>query len=244
MAGFDEVISSWGEGGSMWVILAVALVLGLRHATDPDHLVAVSTLVATESGRPARRAWSLGLAWGLGHTTTLMLLGAPVVLAGSHLPAAMQTAAEVVVGVVIMVLALRLLLRWRQGGFHVHQHAHDGVIHRHVHAHEGVQRTHEHSHALARSGSQAFGIGLAHGVGGSAAVTVLLLATIESRPEALLALGLFAIGAAASMAALSLLLGYGLARRPVRERLERLAPALGMATFAFGAWYALGALAL
>lgn len=243
MAGLDELISSWSEGGPLWVVLAVALLLGLRHATDPDHLVAVSTLVATESGRPVRRAWSLGLAWGLGHATTLVLLGVPVVLLGSSLPAAVQTGAEVLVGVVIMVLAVRLLLRWRRGGFHVHEHAHDGVSHRHVHAHEREPHGHEHSHALARSSPQAFGIGLAHGVGGSAAVGVLLLATIDGRMEALLGLGLFAVGTAASMAALSLSLGYALGRRPLRERLNRLAPALGAASFAFGAWYAVGALA-
>jgi ABC-type nickel/cobalt efflux system permease component RcnA len=244
LAGLDEIISSWSKGGSLWVVLALALLLGVRHATDPDHLVAVSTLVATEPGRPARRAWSLGLAWGLGHATTLILLCVTVVLAGSRLPDALQTAAEALVGVVIMALALRLLLRWHRGGFHVHEHAHDGVAHRHVHAHEGVERSHGHSHALARSGSQAFGIGLAHGVGGSAAVTVLLLASIDSRTEALLALGIFAVGTAASMAALSLSLGFALGRGPLRTGLNRLAPALGTANFAVGAWYALGALAL
>lgn len=244
MTGLDEVISSWSEGGSIWVVLAIALLLGLRHATDPDHLVAVSTLVATDPGRPARRAWSLGLAWGLGHATTLVLLGAPIVLAGPQLPAAVQTAAELLVGVIIMGLALRLLLRWRRGGFHVHEHGHDGEVHRHLHSHEGALHEHGHRHRLARTGPQAFGIGLAHGVGGSAGVAVLLLATIDSRPEALLALGLFAAAAAASMASLSLSLGYALGTRPLRERLNRLAPALGAASFAFGAWYALGALPL
>lgn len=244
MSGLDGIISSWSDGRSIWVILAFALLLGLRHATDPDHLVAVSTLVATERGGRARRAWSLGLAWGLGHATTLILLGAPIVLAGAYLPAAVQRAAEALVGVVIMVLALRLLLRWRRGGFHVHEHAHDGVMHLHVHAHETAKHEHEHSHALTRSRAASFGIGMAHGVGGSAAVTVLLLATIASRSEALLALGLFAAGTAASMATLSLSLGYALGSRPLRERLQRLAPALGTASFAFGAMYALSAFPL
>ena len=228
MTGLDEIVSSWSEGRPLWVILAVALLLGLRHATDPDHLVAVSTLVATDPERPARRASRLGVAWGLGHATTLILLGLPVVLVGSHLPSAVQTAAEVLVGVVIMALGARLLLRWRRGGFHVHEHAHDGVLHRHVHAHEPERRDrHEHAHPLARSGPQAFGIGVVHGAGGSAAVALLLVATVESRAEAVVALGLFALGTAASMAALSLSLGYALGRRALRVRLQRLAPALG-----------------
>lgn len=242
MAGLHEVISSWSEGSPIWIVLAVALLLGLRHATDPDHLVAVSALVATVPERAARRAWSLGLAWGAGHATTLIVLGTPVVLAGSHLPAPVQTAAETLVGVIIMVLALRLLLRWKRGGFHVHEHEHDGVTHRHLHSHEHAHHSHGHEHTLTHSGSQAFGIGLAHGIGGSAGIAVLLLATIESRADALLALGVFAIGAVVSMAVLSMSLGFALGRRPVRARLHRAMPVLGTASFVFGAWYALGAL--
>lgn len=242
MTGLDGIISSLSDGRSSWVILAVALLLGVRHATDPDHLVAVSTLVASEPGGRVRRAWSLGLAWGLGHATTLILLGTPIVLVGAYLPAAVQRGAEMLVGVVIMLLAFRLLLRWRRGGFHVHEHAHDGVLHLHVHAHETTRHEHEHSHALGRSRTASFGIGMVHGIGGSAAVTVLLLTTIDSRPEALLALGLFAAGTAVSMAALSLSLGYALGSRSLRERLQRLAPVLGAASFAFGALYALSAI--
>src|SRR5205085_8437327 len=132
MFGLDQWVESLGRGGSPGVVLAVALVLGLRHASDPDHLVAVSTLVAGDPNRPWRRASRLGLAWGLGHATTLVVLGVPIVLFGRYLPGELRRAAEALVGVVIVALALRLLPRWRAVGSHVHAHAHKGLLPRHV----------------------------------------------------------------------------------------------------------------
>jgi sulfite exporter TauE/SafE len=238
MFGLDHMISGLNAGNGPLVALAIALLLGLRHATDPDHLVAVSTLLATEPERPARRASRLGLCWGLGHATSLLALGAPIVLIGARLPQPVHAAAELLVGIVIMALALRLFRRWRGTGVHLHTHLHDGLHHRHFHAH-GDGPAHEHGHRLARSPAQAYGIGVIHGVGGSAAVTVLLLASISNRAEAILALGIFAGGAALSMTLLSLGLGFALLRQPVRNRLNAFTPALVALSFAFGAWYGL-----
>jgi ABC-type nickel/cobalt efflux system permease component RcnA len=235
MFGLDQLISGFGAGGGLLVVSGVALLLGLRHATDPDHLVAVSTLLATETDRPTRRATRLGLAWGAGHATALLVLGTPVVLLGAHLPARVQQVADVLVGCVIMTLAVRLARRWRQGGFHVHEHTHGRVVHRHVHRHAD-RAGHAHEHRLVRSQAQAFGIGLLHGASGSAAVVLLLLATIGSRAAAVAALAVFAAGTALSMAVLSLGIGHALVRE--RARLRAIVPALGVASFVFGAWYA------
>ncbi len=239
--GLDEYIAGLGDGGSLLVVVAAALLLGLRHAADPDHLVAVSTLVARESRRPVRRSTLVGLSWGAGHGTTLVAFGLPIVLFGRHLPERLQVAAEALVGVVIIVLAVRLLVMWRRGGFHAHDHAHGSVVHRHLHPHAATAG-HEHDHALLRSPSQAYALGLVHGAAGSAAVGILLLASIGDRGVALLALVIFAAGTAASMAALSSGFGYVLGRAPVRRRLERLVPALGAASLAFGIWYVAAAL--
>ena len=243
MFGLDDAITALGEGDSLAVVLVIAVLLGLRHAADPDHLVAVSTLVATEPDRPARRAAGLGLSWGVGHATTLVALGLPVVLFNRYLPQRAQQAAEVLVGLVIMALALRLLFRWRRARLHAHPHAHGGLVHRHLHRHsdEHVPR-HDHEHVLVRSPVQGYAVGLVHGVGGSAAVGVLLLASIESRSSAALGLLLFVAASAVSMALLSAGVGYLLARGPVRRRFQRLAPVLGGLALAFGTWYALGAL--
>ena len=236
MFGLDQWVESLGRGGSPAVVLAVAVLLGLRHASDPDHLVAVSTLVAGDPDRPWRRASRLGLAWGLGHATTLVALGIPIVLFGRYLPAGLRRAAEALVGVVIVALAIRLLRRWQAGGFHVHEHEHDGVVHRHLHGHRH-EGGHRHEHAAPRSSRAAYGVGLVHGVGGSAGVGLLLLASIGSRAEAFAALALFAAAAAGSMVVLSLGTGYLLARPAAR----RLVPGFATVGLLFGVWYAVGA---
>jgi len=236
--GLDQWMESLGRGGSPAVVLAVAVLLGLRHASDPDHLVAVSTLVACEPNRPWRRASRLGLAWGFGHATTLVALEIPIVLFSRYLPTGLQRATEALAGVVIVALALRLLRRWRAGGFHVHEHEHDGLVHRHLHAHRDV-RGHRHEHAAPSSSRAAYGVGLVHGVGGSAGVGLLLLASIGNRAEAFAALALFAAAAAASMAILSPGGGYLLARPAAR----RLVPGFATLGILFGVWYVVAALA-
>jgi high-affinity nickel permease len=236
--GLDQLMAGLAGGGPL-VVLAVALLLGLRHATDPDHLVAVTTLVASEDERPVRTATTLGLSWGLGHATTLVAFGLPIVFFDGFLPGWAQRSAEFLIGVVIALLALRLLAHWHAGRFHVHAHAHDGVVHRHLHAH-GSSEAHDHSHRLLRSPAQAYGIGCLHGVGGSAAVGVLLLASIQSRPAAVAALALFALATAASMAVLSSGVGYVLASPAVARRFERAVPLLAAVSLAFGLWYAAG----
>src|SRR5919202_2762113 len=101
------IIDGWLEGlmhGSVGVgvILLVSLLLGLRHASDPDHLAAVTTLIASEEERKrVKKAGLMGLLWGLGHGTTLVILGLPLLLAGRYLPDAVQQAAETLIGVVI-----------------------------------------------------------------------------------------------------------------------------------------------
>src|ERR671934_3020359 len=167
MPGLDTKIAALSHGTPLWVVLAVAVLLGLRHATDPDHLAAVTTLVASGKDRAARRAGELGLAWGLGHATTLFAFGLPIVLLNDYLPERAQQTAETVVGFVIVYLAVRLLRRWRRGvlRFHAHPQAHG-----------------------ARTRSGAFAIGLAHGMGGSAGVGVLLLASVQSAGPAIAAL--------------------------------------------------------
>jgi ABC-type nickel/cobalt efflux system permease component RcnA len=245
MPALDDAISGLGSGQSFLVVLGVALLLGLRHATDPDHLAAVSTLIATDEADGRRRAAGLGLAWGMGHATTLFIFGMPVVLAGALLPEPVRQGAEVAIGLVIIALALRLLRRWRSGGFHAHLHHHGAIEHRHLHPHAHAAE-HDHLHQpetlLGRTALQAYGIGLVHGIGGSAGIAILVLAGIPRGAQAAAALAVFALATAASMAMLSSAFGYALTRGPIRRRALALAPALGVASLAFGVWYTAGAL--
>jgi cytochrome c biogenesis protein CcdA len=245
-----SAIDSWLEGllhgpGTLWVVLLVSLLLGLRHASDPDHLAAVTTLMASEEQKRIRKATFMGLLWGLGHGTTLVLIGLPLVLLGQYLPERIQQAAEVTIGVIIVVLAVRLLLRWRRGLFHVHPHTHEsGETHRHLHSHED-DSMHEHAYnATLRTPLSAYGVGLVHGIGGSGGLTLLLLSTIPNPSEAIIALLIFAAGTAVSMALLSTLFGLAIATGPIRKNFERVAPVLGVLAAAFGVWYTAGALGL
>jgi cytochrome c biogenesis protein CcdA len=252
MLGLDDRIADLA-GGSWVLALLVALLLGLRHATDPDHLTAVSMLVAGDEPDGARRARRLGLAWGLGHATTLFAFGLPVVVFGVLLPEAAQRVAELAVGLVIIAVAARLLVRWHRGYYHVHRHRHGELEHAHPHVHEHAPATdphvhehprHEHRHdAMGRTPRAAFGIGLVHGTGGSAGVSLLIVGSVAGdRGLAVLCLAILAAGATLSMALLSSAFGRALARGSLLRNLAAAMPALGVGGVLFGAWYALGAL--
>ncbi len=244
MFGLDTWIAHLSNGATLLAVSGVAIVLGLRHATDPDHLAAVTTLIASGKERTKRLAARLGLAWGLGHATSLFAFGLPIVLFKAYLPESVQRGAETAVGFLIIALAVWLLVRWRRGLFHIHPHEHEAGAHVHIHGHAREAR-HEHRHSVrARSPLQAFGIGLVHGMGGSAGVGVLLLAAIHDRLVAVVALALFAFFTAVSMALLSTGFGLTLSSEPARCAFTRIAPALGVASLLFGVWYALGALQL
>jgi ABC-type nickel/cobalt efflux system permease component RcnA len=232
--------------------VVVAVLLGLRHATDPDHLTAVSTLVLSEERGGARQAGILGFSWGLGHGTTIFAFGLPIVLFRAHLPDGIQRAAEAVIGLVIVALAVRLLIRWRRGYFHAHSHAHGQLHHAHPHVHEGgsaggpashMRHAHAHPHAegMGRSPLAAYGIGLVHGIGGSAMVGLLVVGAAANRTLGVVALVGFAAATAVSMAIVSSAFGYALARGPIARVVGPLMPVVGVASLVFGVWYATGA---
>jgi ABC-type nickel/cobalt efflux system permease component RcnA len=242
MFGLDDLIASYSDGAAVWIVLLVAILLGLRHATDPDHIAAVTTLVAGARERAARTAAELGLAWGAGHAVTLFAFGLPILLLDKYLPERVQQAAETAIAFVIAYLAVRLLVRWRRGAFHVHEHVHGDTAHSHLHGHD-AEPSHGHAHPQ-RTRLGAFGIGLVHGMGGSAGVGILLVAAIESTWLSVAALALLAVFTGVSMTILSTGFGATLASRPMRASFEWMAPALGVASLAFGVWYGAAALGL
>lgn len=226
MFGLDDWIAGLSDGGSIAVVVAVAALLGLRHAADPDHIAAVTTLVASGRERATGAAARLGAWWGAGHALTLVGFGIPILLADRYLPDALQRGAETAVAALIVFLAVRLIVRWRHGAFALRS-AHDG----------------RHRHPV-RSPAGAFGIGLVHGMGGSAGVGVLLLAAIPSPEVALVALVVLAFFTAVSMTIVTTGFGALLSVRTVSGSLTAAAPLLGSASLAFGLWYAAAAWSL
>ena len=225
MFGLDDAIANLSSGASVAVVILVAVLLGLRHATDPDHIAAVTTLVASGEERAGRAAARLGAFWGLGHALTLVLFGFPILLFQQFLPERAQQSAETAVAALIVFLALRLLVRWRHGYFDLHPHVHEDESHQHA----------------VRSPHGAFGIGLVHGMGGSAGVGVLILAAIPSTTVACIALVVLALFTAISMTIVTTGFGITLSSAPVAAAFNGVAPVIGTASLAFGLWYALAA---
>ena len=130
MFGVDELIANASDGTKLLVIVGVSILLGLRHATDPDHLAAMTTLLAAHRGRTQREAARLGATWGFGHGTTIFACGVPIVLFKAYLPDAVQRGAETAVGFMIISPAVALHARWRRGLVHAHVHRHLVLAHR------------------------------------------------------------------------------------------------------------------
>jgi len=235
----DAWLTEMIAGAPLLVALGIAFVLGLRHASDPDHLVAVTSLVAADDG-DVRAATRLGAWWGVGHAVTLLALGLPLIALKSQLPAWLESAAEKGVGLVILALAARVIVKWARGDYragpHTHEH-HDHHAHDHRHLREGEGTGHRHNQL--RSPRQAFGIGMLHGLAGTGAVVVLLIAALPSRLEAAAALAVFAPMSIVSMALFTSAYAWVLTR-PVVAPLYRtvLVPALGAFGIVFGLWYA------
>ena len=208
------------------VILSFGLLLGIRHATDPDHIIAVSTIVSRE--RSLSRAAQIGALWGLGHTATIVAVGAPLILFRWAISPRVGAAMELAVALMLIVLGVASLIDVRRGGgepFHSHLHQHGDRIHRHVHSHVKTtalrmdQGRHlaadahdasEHGHVedatalgvVDRIGRhlRLYGlirpivVGIVHGLAGSAAIVLLVLASIPSPRLAIAYLVIFGLG--------------------------------------------------
>jgi hypothetical protein len=232
----DHLITGLFEGAPLVVALAIAFLLGLRHASDPDHLVAVTSLVAAEDG-DTHQAARLGAWWGVGHAAALLVLGVPLIAFKAELPGWLESAAEKAIGAVILVLAVRVIYKWARGDYHADAHAHNSGHARRRHLRRGPDGSHQ--HVKVRSRGQAAAIGLLHGLAGTGAVVVLLIAALPTKLEAGLALAVFAPMSVASMAACTAAFAWVLTR-PVIEPLYRgvLIPGFGLFGVMFGLWYA------
>lgn len=215
-------------------ILGLGFVLGLKHAFDSDHLVAVSTIVTRERS-PWRSLW-IGLFWGLGHTLTLLLVGLVVLGMKQQIPAPVEMSLECLVGVMLIGLGLVTLLDCWRNRVHVHHHDHDGDAHMHFHTH-AESALHGHAHRL-RLGIKPLVIGMVHGLAGSAALMLIVLASISSPSLGLAYIGIFGAGSVLGMGLVSLLMGFFFSY--VAPRLHNVSMTLRLATGAlstgFGAW--------
>jgi len=217
-----ELVASSGLGS----------LLGMRHALEPDHLAAVTTLVTDE--RSGYKAALLGVCWGIGHTLSLLAVGAALVLLRAEMPAFAADLFELFVALMLVGLGTRAIaLAARQGpAGPVHAH-HHGVR---VHVHPGAPaHVHVGRWTLAR---RPLLVGAVHGLAGSGALTALVLTTLPTTASRIAYMLLFGLGSTIGMAALSGLLGWPLARAGARRGVARgISLAVGSASIALGLFW-------
>jgi hypothetical protein len=180
--------------------LVAGFTLGCIHAFDADHLVAVTAFASKT--RNALAAARFGLLWGLGHTTTLLLLGVLSLTFRFLIPPLVESLAEVSVGILLIAIGVWVLRSVaRQHQLHIHQHSHDGTTHVHIHSHaDGPD--HHHTHSM-------FLIGATHGFAGTASVMVMIpIAISQTLSFAALYLALFGVGTMLAMSLFAFLLGH------------------------------------
>jgi sulfite exporter TauE/SafE len=187
-------------------IMTLGFFLGLKHATEADHLAAVSTIV-TERRNPFSSALIGGL-WGVGHTISLIAAGVFVLVLNFQISERTERSLETLVGVMLTFLGLNVLRRLFAGGrlhFHLHGHGNQAHVHPHIHSNQEAGANHTH-HGLTFSRRALF-IGMVHGLAGSAALMLLVIPTIESRTIGFLYIAIFGVGSIGGMILMSLLVG-------------------------------------
>jgi len=236
--------------GTTAFVLWLGLILGIKHATEVDHLVAIATIVSET--RSVIRSALVGMFWGLGHTFSILVVGVLVILLRVEIPERVATFFELAVAFMIIVLGSRTLyfvLR-KQKRLHTHSHLHGGSVHTHLHLHDSEHahalrdvRPHDHGRQAKLTGWRAVFVGIVHGLAGSAALTLLVLTQLSGGASQLLGLMyllVFGIGSIGGMLLMSTAMSLPLALAPAHfERINipiRLIAGIG--SVAFGVYYA------
>jgi ABC-type nickel/cobalt efflux system permease component RcnA len=230
---------------SLMAILGLGLVFGLKHATEVDHVVAISTIVSRH--RNVFRSAFVGALWGAGHTVSL--LGIAIVVLWFRVAIPERVSGWLELGVALMIIGLGVSALWRSlrknAKFHVHQHSHDGISHTHVHFHEHETQhkralPSHHSHRVSRIGWKPVMVGMMHGLAGSGALTLLVLTQISSAWIGLLYVLTFGLGSIAGMLLMSGLIGlpFALTSRNLTHAHQGLQTLAAILSICFGVWYA------
>jgi ABC-type nickel/cobalt efflux system permease component RcnA len=235
---------------SALIVLGLGFVLGLKHATEADHLVAVTTIVSEH--RSVWRSAIVGGLWGLGHTASLFVAGTLLILLRVSIPERVRVALELSVALMIVFLGTRILylvLRARRD-VHVHAHTHDGHTHTHLHFHDradahAATEPHSVSHARHRGlwGWRPVAVGMVHGLAGSAALTLFVLTEVMRGGSRLLGFAyllIFGVGSIGGMLLMSALISLPFAFSAARfRRIDTpLRLLTGFASVCFGLYYA------
>jgi sulfite exporter TauE/SafE len=187
-------------------VLSFGFLIGLKHATEADHLAAVSTIVAER-----RSVWSsalIGGFWGLGHTISLLAAGVFVLLLDFQISETVEGRLELGVGIMLTLLGLNVLRKLVRGAtLHFHSHEHGGHVHAHPHLHELSHQDDPATHHNLKLNARAVLIGMVHGLAGSGALMLLVIPAIESKTLAMVYVAIFGSGSIGGMMLMSFLVG-------------------------------------
>lgn len=235
-------------------VLSLGLLLGLKHATDADHVVAVTTIVSHQ--RKLRHAAMVGITWGIGHTLMIMVVGVTIILFHLVIPEKIQQTFELTVALALVALGLLNLtgtmqrIMRRFSTLHSHVHRHDRM-HIHVHRHPDHLHAGHANHEQAAGFIETFGlfhllrpliVGLIHGLAGSAAIALLILGSITDQTIAIMYLGIFGIGTVIGMMLITTLLGVPIIMgSKTFEAFDRTVTTIaGIVSIGYGLYYGYG----
>lgn len=215
-------------------ILGLGLVLGFKHAIEPDHVIAVST-IASQSKKLLRSSLA-GVFWGIGHTATLFIIGIILILMKGEIPEKYAMSLEFLVGIMLVYLGITTILSFKN--IHLHKNEHDGEIHKQLHSHDhnGI---HGHQHQFQRvSYLKSMFIGLVHGLAGSGAMVVLTMSTVNSAWEGAIYILIFGVGTVIGMLFFTTLIGIPFVFSAEKFSLNKtLTQLTGVISTVFGIYY-------
>ncbi len=215
-------------------ILALGFVLGIKHAIEPDHIIAVST-IASQSKKLLRSSLA-GVFWGIGHTATLFIVGIIFILMKDEIPAEWAMSLEFLVGIMLVYLGVTTILSFKN--IHIHEHEHDTEEHKHVHSHEHSGK-HEHKHRHKNvSYLKSLLIGLVHGLAGSGAMILLTMSTVKSVWEGAIYILIFGAGTVVGMLFFTTIIGIPFVFSAKKISLNKtLTQITGVVSTVFGIYY-------
>lgn len=209
----------------MLSILGLGFLMGIKHAIEPDHVIAVSTIASR-----SKNLWRSSLAgafWGMGHTATLLIVGFFLFLFKSEISDKWSMSLEFLVGIMLVVLGVSSFRTFKQH-IHAHDHSHGEsrhthfhVIHDHSHSHHHHGETSEHGNKNGFSYMKSVLVGLVHGLAGSAAMALLTMSTVDSMWEGMLYIAIFGCGTILGMLLFTTAIGIPFVLTTRRFRLNR-----------------------
>lgn len=189
--------------GNLYLILALGFVLGIKHAIEPDHIIAVST-IASQSKKLFHSSLA-GVFWGIGHTATLFIIGIVLILMKGEIQAKWAMSLEFLVGIMLVYLGVTTILSFNN--IHAYKHEHDGEVHKHVHSHKhNGEHEHKHHH-IDISYMKSMVVGLVHGLAGSAAMVLLTMSAVKSIWEGVIYILVFGAGTVCGMLFFTTIIG-------------------------------------